>query len=794
MIKNYLKIAWRNFRRNTAYSLINLLGLAIGLGSLILISLFVTNELSYDDFHKRADRIHYVGLERTYGGNTSKSMSTPYPVGKAMAEEIPKVDHFVTTLYPGSGKISTDGEDFHTEDHIILSSKDFFQVFSFPLKVGNPETVLADPKAVVLTEEMARKYFPNENPIGRTITIERYGQAEFTVTGIAQNMAHNSYVSFDFVASILNTDYSTSYEDAWGASMFNTYVQLQEGSKWEDIAPQLAEIVVRQLGEEADARFFSIPLQSLYLSEYSPSQGFKGDKIYVYIFSAIALFILLLACINYMNLATARALQRAREVGIRKVVGAEKSQLIFQFIGEAVLVSTLAFFIGLFLAEVSLPFFNHFLGNDMGLTFSDNKLLLVSLFFISIAVGIIAGSYPAFFLSRFSPSSVLKSDAPPILKGGILRKSLVVFQFLVSAVLIICTLTAFSQLRYVLNKDLGFTGEQVLYIPVQRISGQLETFKQLALSHSAVIQASATTGVPGRYGTKLGQAYDPKASDNHFYAYNITTDDTYDDVLNLTLLAGRYFDENRGTDGNKAVVVNEAMLDKLGWESPKNAINRPLADSSTVVIGVVKDFHFSSLHKKIEPLYIETQNARADRSNEFSFLMLRFNPEQVQQLISYLQKEWNTLSPKDPLTYYFLDEKFEELYQTDQKLMQAFSAFAGISIFIACLGLFGLAAFSAEKRTKEIGIRKVLGASVTNIVALLSKDFVKLVLIGFVIAIPIAWYAMNRWLADFAYKIEIGPGIFVLAGAASLLIALLTVSWQSIKAAVANPVESLKSE
>jgi putative ABC transport system permease protein len=794
MFKNYLKIAWRNFRKNKSYSIINVLGLSIGLGSLILISLFVSDELSYDRFHENSEEIYFVGRESSFGGNSSKGISTPYPVGSAMEEEIPEVEHAIVTLYNGSGEVSINGDDFSEEERIMHASEDFFKMFSFPLKVGDPETVLADPNSVVITEEIAKKYFGDEDPLGKKLYINRYEEGEYIITGIAENMQHNSYIGFDIIPSIENTSYPEMHRDSWGSSMFNTYIQLRDGKNWEDIEPKVAELVKKNLGEESTVSFFQIPLTELYLSEHTSSSGFQGNSKYVYIFSAIALFILILACINYMNLATARAMQRSREVGVRKVVGAGKSQLVFQFIGEAVLVSAFAFIVGLFIAEVMLPFFNDFIGKELALNISETGSLLSLLFLISIGVGVLSGSYPAFFLSRFKPSTVLKTTSHQSIKGGGFRKILVTLQFVVSTALIICTIIAFNQLQFVLNKDLGFKDEQVMYIPAHTIRGDLETFKEITLNHSSVIKASAATDIPGRFGMRMGQAFDPDNPDNPFYAHQLRADADYDDVLGLEMAAGRFFDADRTTDRDKARVINEAMVEKLGWGEPENAVNRMIADSSLIVVGVVKDFHFKSLHEKIGPVYMQMKPSEPSQYTSYSMLVVKFNPEQVESLISFLQEEWSNLWPEDPMIYHFLDEKFAEQYSTDQKLSRAFSAFAFIAIFIACLGLFGLAAFSAEKRTKEIGIRKVLGASIANIVALLSKDFVKLVILGFVIAIPIAWYTMNQWLADFAYRIEIGPGIFVLAGASALVIALLTVSWQSIKAAVANPVESLRSE
>lgn len=397
MLKNYFIIVWRKFRRNKIYSIINVLGLSIGLGSLILISLFVSDELSYDQFHENSDQIYFVGRESSYGGNPSKGISTPYPLGPAMEYEIPEIEHAIITLYKGSGKVSINGEDYTKENRIMHVSEDFFKMFSFPLKIGDPEAVLSNKKSVVITEEIAEKYFGKENPIGKTLYINQYEEGEYIISGIAENMEENSYVSFDILPSIKNISFTESNQDSWGSSTFNTYVQLQHGKTWEDIEPKLSGLVNKNLGKESTISFFPIPLTKLYLSGYTSNNGFKGNIKYIYFFSAIALFILILACINYMNLATARAMQRSKEVGIRKVVGAKKSQLIFQFIGEAILISVFAFIVGLIFAEFALPFFNDFLDKELVLDLNKTSSLLALLFLISIGVGILSGSYPALF-------------------------------------------------------------------------------------------------------------------------------------------------------------------------------------------------------------------------------------------------------------------------------------------------------------------------------------------------------------------------------------------------------------
>ncbi len=793
MLKNYIKIAWRNFLRNKSYSFINVLGLAIGLGCLMLILLFVTDELSYDKFHQDREQIHFIGSESEFGRNLNKSLTTPYPLGPSMKEEIPEVEHFVITLNSGMGKVSIDGENFSDENDILFATEDFFEVFNFPLKSGNPLTILENPRSIVITEKVAQRYFGDENPLEKTMTIDRYGNEEFIVTGIAENMQYNSFLNFSFVTSLETNQYAEMNRESWKSSMFQLFIKLQKGSDWNRIEPKVAELVNKNIGEDSKTRFFPIPVDRLYLSDLVTRNGFHANLKYIYIFSAIGLFILILACINYMNLATARAIQRSGEVGIRKVAGADKTQLIIQFIGEAVVVTFFAFLLAILIVEISLPFFNDFIGKEFHLSQSENIAFISSLFGISILTGIISGSYPAFFLSRFKPVDVLKGQTHKLLTGSGLRKTLVTVQFTVSTILIICTLIASNQLRYMLDKDLGFQDEQVMYVPAYQIQDQVEVLKHKALGHSSVLDASAATDIPGQFGHRISQAFDPQNVENIFDVHFLRSDADYDDVLGLELIAGRYFDEARISDRDNASVINEAMVQELGWESAEQAIGNTFYDSSQIV-GVVKDFHFKSLHSEISSVYIRMKPSEAGGYDNYNMLLLRFNPEQTSDVVSHLQEVWDSFDTGEPLVYHFLDEKFAEQYETDQKMSLAFSVFAGIAIFIACLGLFGLAAFTSERRTKEIGIRKVLGASLTNIMVLLSREFIKLVVIGFVLAIPIAWYAMNLWLADFAYRIEIGPGIFALAGGAALMIALLTVSWQSIKAALANPVDSLRNE
>lgn len=792
MLSNYIKIAWRSFLRNKSYSLINILGLSLGLACLFLISLFVTEELSYDKFHEDKHQIYYLGQENNYGETSNKGLSTPRPLGAFMKEEIPEVKHFVTTLWPSNGQISVDGEEYFPDNRLLMSTEEFFEIFSFPLKVGDPKNVLAEPNSAVITERLAAKYFPNEDPVGKTIYTKYYGNNELVITGIAENLEENSYARFDVVASIKNNDSYINLEDAWGASMFNTYIKLHPKISWDQVEPKLRTLESKYLGEESNSSYFSIPLTKLYLSEFVSSAGFKGDMKYIYIFSAIGIFVLLLASINYMNLATARSTMRSLEVGVRKVVGAERAQLISQFLSEAIIVTILSFLLSLLIVEFTLPYFNTFLDHSLSLNILADWQFIITLFGISVLVGICSGVYPAFFLSRFNPSKALKGTLENLNSGFSFRRILVVVQFTVSTVLIISTIIAFSQLRYLLNKDLGFESEQVMYIKAYQISNQINIFKEKVLQHSAVINASATTALPGRIGYSMGMNFDPSQPDLTLNVSVIRTDEDYDDVLGLNMIAGRYFDKKYTSDVKKARVINEAMVEALGWAGPEEAVGKVLKDSSQV-IGVISNFNFKSLRSEIGSLYLQMGNP--DNQYEgYSDLAIKFHPDEIHPLISYLQNEWKTLSPNTPMEYQFLDDRFAELYETDKKLSYAFMAFAGITIFIGCMGLYGLVTFSTQRRTKEIGIRKVLGASLKDLLSLLSKEYMVLVSLGFIISVPIAWYIMNKWLSEFAYRIEIGIGIFVLAGLVSIIIALATVIFNSTKAALANPADSLKSE
>lgn len=794
MLKNYFKIAFRNFRTNKFYSLINIFGLSIGLTCFILILLFVSDEMNYDSFHNDVEQIYFVGAERRWGGEFRKSTITQYPVGRTAAEEVAGVSSYVTITPPNPGQLSLNGKDFRGGFITIASSPGFFDLFNFPLALGSADDVLKDPGTVVISSNVAEQFFPNENPLGKTITIDRYGKAEYLITGVADNPRKNSYVNFDVVFSIEGLSSTKSNYDSWGSSMYNTFIKIDDealAAQKEEIANQVFD---SKMGEERapNANYFFIPITELYLSDLVDASGFKGNYTYIYIFSSIALLILVLANINYINLSTAKGLQRAREVGVRKVLGANKAQLIKQFLGESLMYSLLSLMLAIIIAELILPGFNHFFDKSLSLNLIQNFEFFALLFSITIIVGALTGLYPAFFLSGFNTSTVLKGYAVQKIGSVNMRKILVVFQFSISTVLIVCTLVVLSQMDFLLTKDLGFNKENALYIPLDEVT-DIDALNEKVQNHQAVLSTSLTNGIPGRFYFSTSNSFDPQRPDEEISAHVISTDEKFVNTMELEVVAGRYFDENRSDDLRDAIVINEAMQRKMGWVDANEAIDQVLSDGNKV-IGVVKDFHFRTLKTDITPVIIGSINTPNETFSGGEVLVVRYDENQLNALLPYIQSVWEEIKPGSSIDYGFLDDQMEKLYETDKKLGTVFTFFACVGILISCMGLLGLTFFSAELRTKEIGIRKVLGATIPHIITLLSFDFLKLVLVGFAIAIPISWYVMNKWLSDFAYRIEIGVGIFLIAGLAAFLVSTITTSWQSVKAASANPVDSLKSE
>lgn len=795
MIKNYIKIAWRNLIRHKSNTIINLSGLAVGLACCILISLYAREELSYDRFHENSDSIVALGVEHQQFGTM---ISTPYPLATALEEEVPEVERATRLISIQNLNLSRDGQDYITIDQIKYSEPGFFDIFSFDLLYGNKEFALEAPGQIVLTKRTSQQLFGEINTVGESV----YWMQEDTtmvleISGIVDNPPQNSSITFDALVSFETFPERYRQPGSWGAYSFSTYALLN-GPEARNVLDEHLDVIAGRHYDNANTKFLSIPITSLHLSEMSYNTGFTGNAKYLYLFGSVALFILVIACVNYVNLSTAKVSLRAKEIGVRKTTGAGKGQLAMQFLSESVLLSFGAYLLALLLAEVAMPWFNQLFGTHI--SGGENTMFLIWLALGAIGVGLLAGIYPALYLSGISPSVILRKSLPGGSSGAMLRKGLVVGQFGIALALIMGSMVIYEQLRFAQTRDLGFDGEQVVVInlPNQQAWQMRHTLRDRAASHAGVTGAAVANGAPGNFNIRL--SHDPETfspdsrteTESGISVAPAVVDYDFIQVLDIELLAGRNFSKEYASDHDRAYILNRKAAAELGW-TPEDAVGRRFTlDNEGEVIGVVENFHIASLHREIEPVVLQIHES--DSWSSTCRLLARLHPDRITEAMNFLEKEVAGYAPNLSFNYEFLDEKFDAMYRTERRLGQIVSLFTFIAIFVACLGLYGLAAFAAERRIKEIGIRKVMGATVAHIVALLNRDFLKLVLLGFVIAVPTAWYFMNRWLADFAYRIEIGAGTFLLAGSAAMLIALLTVSWQSVKAAMTNPVNSLRSE
>lgn len=795
MLRNYFKIASRNLLRKKGYSAINILGLSIGMTCCLLIFLYVTHELSYDKFHTKGDLIYRLVTDIKTPTETLNIPITSAPMGPYLKKDFPEVEKVVRTF--SASLLFQKDQNQYQEDKTLFVDASFFEVFDYELVQGNAGTVLDNPFSVVLTEDLAIKYFGNQNPLGQTLRME--GAHDVTVTGVVRNVPGNSQIKFDVLVSMSTLLERLDRERAenWGNFGFYTFLLLQEKSSADMLEAKFAAFMEQHIPEmREDNMFYSLfmePLNRVYL--YSTRGGpVTGSLSNIYFFSIIAVFILLIACINFMNLATARAAERAKEVGIRKVIGAAQGQLKVQFLSESLLLSFIAFLLAVGLAEMALPAFNQLSGKVIVDSIFNMNDGLVLLFVLAVGVGILAGVYPAFVLSSFQPVTVLKGRYSSSGGGVLLRKGLVVAQFAISIALIAGTIVVYTQLDFMRSQELGFQKEQMLVINFRRdwnILRQIETIKHSLGQHPRVLSVSASSSTPS---TGNAGAYtnienpDGKMQSSNMDLYSVDFD--FLKQYNIEVVAGRGFSRDFPTDSMKALIVNEAAVASYGYSSPQDAIGKRFSQwgREGEVVGVIRDFHTRSLRQQIKPLALRIAH------NDATLISLHIDAQNVSGTLADLEKQWNSLAPQRPFEYFFLDEAFDKQYRDETRFGNLFVCFASLSIFIACLGLFGLATFTAQQRTKEIGIRKVLGATVTSVLGLLSRDFLKLVFIGFLVAIPTAWYGLDRWLDNFAYRINVGVGVFIAAGLASALIALATVIWQSLRAALANPVDSLKDE
>jgi putative ABC transport system permease protein len=804
MIKNFFKTAIRSLLKNKGFTAINIFGLALGLAACLLIVFYVVDELSYDRFNKNASRIYRVNEDLKLGENKVQYAVAMAPLAQTLKRDFPDVENAVR-LRPTGFRIKK-GTETIQESNVVFADPAVFDVFTLPMLYGDKKSALTEPNTIVISATAALKYFNKLNVVGQTLTLGN--NQVLKITGVMKDMPKQSHFYADFLESMGNSPGSTS--TGWLQSNYNTYVLFREGADPKKLEAQFPQLLRKYSGAEMQGavgmdidafeksgsffRLNLIPLTEIHLhSNLTGEMSANSSTQYVYIFSAIALFILIIACVNFMNLSTARSSNRAREVGVRKVLGSPRKYLIAQFLIESILVTLAGAIIALAIAGSLLPAFNDLAGKSIVINADTLAWLIPALLISVLTIGCLAGAYPAIFLSAFQPVSVLKGKLSTGFKGGWLRSFLVVFQFAVSIFLIVGTLVIYNQLKYIQNRDVGYNRNQVLVIQnTYELGKQANVFKQDVKQLPGVVNATLTQFLPtsGSRTTDAlfkDQSKDPKKT---IFPQLWEVDHDYVKTLGMKLTAGRSFSDQLATDSG-AIVINETAAKFLGYANPLNKILYRGYDKSQLkpfrIIGVVKDFNFNSLRENVTPvvLFLGRNNGN---------LGIRVNTANLPALLSTIENKWKALSPAVKINYSFMDADFDATYRTEQRMGQIFIVFTSLAIIIACLGLFGLSAYAAEQRTKEIGIRKVLGASISTIVRMLSLDFIKLIFIAILIATPVAWWVMNKWLQDFAYRVNIQWYILAVAGAAAVFIAFITIGFQSIKAALANPVDSLKNE
>jgi putative ABC transport system permease protein len=799
MFSNHFRVALRSLRRHPGYTFLNVIGLGVGMAVCLLIGLYVHDEMQVDRFHENAERIVHIGVDSPMWG---RGTITPFPLARLLANEVPGVERAVR-YNQASWRLEREDSDAETQQTTLLTGPDFFDVFTFPAVLGDAAAAVAAPDGLVLTESVARVLFGDADPIGHPVVAAMPfgGSHRLTVRAVIRDVPTGSTMRFGAIAPYLLLPEGQRREDAWNMSMYFTYALLQPGVTPAVLEARLAEALTPHFENEPPA-MFAVGLPSLYLSDLHNPAGFRGQTRYLYIFGFAALFVLLIAGINYVNLATAQGMRRAREIGVRKSLGAFRGQLARQFLGESLLLSLFALILAVTLATLALPTFNTLF--DKSLTLEGHAGALAALALFGLAIGVLAGGYPALVLSRFHPMRVLRGQGETGSGAGWLRKSLVVVQFAASSALLISTAVIHSQVHYMQTKDPGFDGEQLVSFDLRTTDawGTAETIRQLAAAHPAVLQAAATSAPPTGFGMRLAfvgenisTAYEGEP-DRQITISPARVDAHFVETLGLRLVAGRSFHPDHPQDADRAFVINEATARELGW-TPEEAIGKPfrMGFGEVVmgeVIGVVEDFHIGSMRSEIPPVGFQ-MSASPNWSSSMRILA-RLSPDDIPGAMRHLEATLKPFARDERVNYAFVDDLFHALYAAEMRLGRIFTAFAGLAILVACMGLFGLAAFAAQARTKEIGIRKVLGASVGGIVGLLSRDFLTLVVVAFVIAAPLAWWGMNRWLEDFAYRIEPGPAVLVGTAAVALAVAFATVAYHGIRAATADPVSALRSE
>lgn len=815
MWKNYLTTAWRNLRKQRFYSIINIAGLSIGLASCLLITLFVIDEVTYDNFHEGADRIYRMRVDLKLGENGFDGVVMPAPFAPTAKETYPEIEEVARFRGRGDMMVRTEGDNITNinEDNVIYADRSAFDLFTIPV-INGDVSGLDEPNTLAISASCAARHFGEEDPVGKTLILNN--DYSYEVVSVYKDLPANSHFHFDLMLSMETLD--EAKQPMWVSHNFVTYIKLREGASVTELENKFPDMVETYVGPQIEQFlgqniedlkaagdrivYFTQPLldihlQSGLLGDFEPG----GDIAYVYIFSAVAIFLLLIACINFMNLATARSSSRAREVGVRKSLGSFRSQLTSQFLMESLLVTAFSMGFALAIAYVALPYFNEIAGKDLALPWT-SVWFVPTILLTLVTVTLAAGFYPALFLSAFNPVEVLKGKLAVGAKSGNLRSALVVFQFATSVVLIVSTLIVFDQLGFVQNRNLGYQKDQVLLLDDTYFLGEsTEAFKQQILEFPEVSNASYSSFIPVSGSSRNNNAfwkYGARDQEHTVILQNWSVDRDYVETMEMEIIEGRDFGEEFGTD-SISVILNETAVRQFGLEpeplgmkiSGFGSMPDPETGEADIVdytvVGVVKDFHFESLKDQIAPLGLFMERSTGS-------LIVKLKPSDIAPVLAKAEAVWEEMAAGFPFSYSFLDERFEAMYENEARVGRIFGTFAGLAIFIACLGLFALATFLAEQKTKEIGVRKALGASNQQILMLLSKDFMRLVLIAIGIAIPVSWYFMNNWLENYHYQTGIGVSTYLIAGGIAVMIALLTVSSQSWRAAHTNPVNSLRSE
>jgi putative ABC transport system permease protein len=786
MLKNYFKSTLRNIKKHKWYSLINVAGLTIGMTCFILIFSYVRYEFSYDRFHKSAHNIYRVLVDtrETYRGKSQVAV-TPGPLATAMLDEFPEVLKAVKVT-ASSREMRYEDKRF-AENRVYYADPSFLEIFDFPLMAGNQQTALAEPNCLLLSEEMSEKYFGQESPIGKTVQV---GKEDYTITGVLENIPGNTHFRFDFLSSFASLVKLNGKDRIyrWNSWSYRTYVLLHEQADPLSLEKKLPGFLKKNYQEDATQTLRLQPVPEIHFHtkanfELEPNADIRN----VYLLSAIGILILLIACFNYMNLSTARATTRAKEIGLRKLIGANRMQLIRQFLGESLLFTWIALLFSILLVKLLLPVFRVFMDRKLEAGFIQDGILMVTLIGLALFIGIVSGSYPSIVLSSFQPTAVLKGTRMRSSRSSaIFRSSLVVTQFAIGVALIFCTIVVYNQLHFMRNKELGFIKDYVVIVPNPQQG--YEASKDELKHNPQILDVSSSDDLPHSIDSASFGEWDGYNPEDKLLVYRNWVEDNFLDFYNIPVVQGRGFAKEYNDEEGHSYILNQAAVKTIGWEQPIGKRFGFSEDEMGVVVGVVKDFHFAPLHLDIGPLALTPHSGKPE------WLYFRITPQNIPETLSSIERTWKINFPEEDFSYTFLDDRLDRMYRTEERLGISFSIYTFIALFVACLGLFGLASFIAEQRIKEIGIRKVLGASEWNITILTTKKFLSLVILGNAIAWPAGYFMMQKWLQNFAYSTGIGMWIFALSAGMSLAIAFLTVCYQSIRAALANPADSLRYE